>query len=277
MKTINVLFAAMAAFVAASCNKDVRMAVPEAEEPCAPISFKVDGLDVDFSTKVTPVTDMDSFNVIASTGGSGAETQSWAAVATKSGDKYVTDKYWPNSDPSYHFYGCNASMAFTATGATVASDSSADIVCAYKSTPTFNAPTTMVFHHILTRLGTVSLSSSAGYTVTVSSIGIKKLKTSGTYNLRTKVWSGTNEITLQAIQEGSNDMYFVPGQYDISVTFTLAKDDFSGTYTSVGTVDFPVEKICNLSIDVAKDPAVIVNFSVTVANWEPKSIPVTLL
>ena len=44
MRTINVLFAAMAAFVAASCNKDVRMAVAEAEEPCAPISFKVDGL-----------------------------------------------------------------------------------------------------------------------------------------------------------------------------------------------------------------------------------------
>ena len=122
----------MAAFVAASCNKDARMAVPEAEKPCAPISFKVDGLDVDFSTKVTPVTDMDSFNVIASTGASGAETQAWTAVANKSGDSYVTNKYWPNADPSYHFYAGNTTMTFTATGATVASDSSTDIVCAYK-------------------------------------------------------------------------------------------------------------------------------------------------
>lgn len=277
MRTINILFAAMAAFVAASCNKEARMAVPEVEQACTPICFKVDGLDVDFSTKVTPVTEMDSFNVIASTGGTGAETQSWTAVATKSGDSYITNKYWPNADPSYHFYAGNTSMTFTANGATVTSDSSEDIVCAYKNLPTYNAPTTMVFHHILTRLGNVTISSSGGYTMTVTSVGIKKLRTSGTYNLRTRVWSGTNEIALQTIQEGSNDMYFVPGQYDVSVTFTLVKGDFSGTYTSVGTVDFPVEKICNLAIDIAKDPAVLVSFSVTIASWEPKSIPVTIM
>ena len=109
-----------------------------------------------------------------------------------------------------------------------------------------------------------------------ASIGIKKIRTSGTYNLRTKGWTGTNEIQMQPVQEGSNDLYFIPGQYDVSVTFTLTKGDFTGTYTSVTNVDFQPEKINNLEINIVKDPAVLVSFSVTVIDWEAKSVPVTL-
>lgn len=266
----------MAAILAMSCEKDVRTSLPGAGEAHAPISFKVEGLDVDFSTKVTAVTDLASFNVLATTGTTGSESYAWTTVATKSGDSYITDKYWPNGNLSYHFYASNASLTFAPAGATVTVDGSTDVVCAYKSNPALNTQAVLTFNHILTRLGTVTATCPDGYTLTVSSIGIKKLKTTGTCNLRTKGWTGTNEVQMQAVQVGNNDLYFIPGQYDVSVTFTMVKGDFSGTYTSVGSVTFPAEKLCNLTLNITKDPAVPVSFSVTVLDWEARSIPVTL-
>ena len=276
MKTLNILFAAMAAIVAVSCNKDAYVAERKLPGHCEPISFKVEGVNMDLSTKVTPVTDLASFNVMASTGAVAYETYAWTVVATKSGDSYITNKYWPSTDPSYHFYAANTSLSFMSNGATVTVDSSEDIVCAYKSSPQYGVPTLVNFRHILTRIGTATISIPAGYSISDASIGIKKIRTSGTYNLRTKGWTGTNEIQMQPVQEGSNDLYFIPGQYDVSVTFTLTKGDFTGTYTSVTNVDFQPEKINNLEINIVKDPAVLVSFSVTVIDWEAKSVPVTL-
>lgn len=276
MKTIKILLAAVSAIMMMSCNKDVRMGMPETEKPGAPISFLVSGLDDGFSTKTTPLTSLDSFYVMANTGTIGSETYSWNAVATRSGDSYATNKYWPASNPLYHFYASNAPMSFTPAGATVAIDCTEDIVCAFNPSPSFNAPATIVFQHILSRVGTVAVTAAAGYTLTVNSVGIKKLRTSGTMNIRNKGWTGTNEIQLQAIQVGNNDLYIVPGEYDVSVNFSLSKGDFSGTYTSAASVAFPAGKICNLAIDITKDPAVRVDFQVTITPWEAMSIPVTL-
>lgn len=276
MKTIRIMLAAVAAIMMMSCNKDVRMEMPESEMPGTPISFKVAGLDEGFATKTSPLTTLNTFNVMANTGTIGSETHTWNTVATKSGDNYVTSKYWPASNPLYHFYASSAPMTFTPAGATVTVDCSEDIVCAFNPSPNFNAPTILVFQHILSRVGTVTVSAAAGYTVIVNSIGIKNLRTSGTMNIRNRGWTGTNEIQLKTIQVGNNDLYIVPGQYDVSVNFTLSKGDFINTYTSAASVDFPAGKICNLAVDITKDPAVRVDFQVTISPWEEASIPVTL-
>ena len=47
MKTLNIIFAAMAAIVAMSCNKDASMTERKLPGHCEPISFKVDGVNVD--------------------------------------------------------------------------------------------------------------------------------------------------------------------------------------------------------------------------------------
>ena len=72
----------MAAIVAVSCNKDAYVAERKLPGHCEPISFKVEGVNVDLSTKVTPVTDLASFNVMASTGAVAYETYAWTVVAT---------------------------------------------------------------------------------------------------------------------------------------------------------------------------------------------------
>ncbi|MBR5704051.1 MAG: fimbrillin family protein [Bacteroidales bacterium] len=277
MKTINIFLAAVAAIIAISCNKDVRMAMPEAEKmPCTPISFNVDGVYLDFATKVDVVTSLESFNVIASTGTAGSEEMTWSTVANKSGDSYVTNKYWPRNDPQYHFYASNNAMTFKPIGPTVVVDGTVDVVCADKRNTIFNAPTNLDFYHVMSRLGTVAVSSTTGYEITGLSIVLNNVKTTGTYNLYSKGWTNQNLVQELAVQNGSNDLYLLPGSYQMSLEFTLVKGDYSGTFSGSGTVDFTAGKISNVSIDIVKDPAVVVRFGVSVADWAQKAVSLTL-
>ncbi|MBR5924771.1 MAG: fimbrillin family protein [Bacteroidales bacterium] len=270
--------AAAAALMMVSCAKEQAVRMPEGTGVRTPISFYVDGPAFDISTKVDAVTSLDAFNVMATYGTTGSESHTWTTVATKTGDTYVTGKYWPQSDLTYHFYASNSTMTFNAAGATVPADGSEDIVCAYSGSPTFNSssPTALVFHHILARIGTLTVTSAFDYDIQDLTVEVTNLKTSGQYNLRTKSWSDVTTVASQVINEGNNDLYVLPGKYLIRASFTLVKGDYSGTFSGSGNVDIQVEKINNLSINIIKDPAVAINFSVSVAAWEPKTISLTL-
>lgn len=276
MKKINFLFAAVAAVLSISCNKDIKMVVSGSEMANAPISFKISGMDVDISTKVDAVTSLESFNVIASTGSAGAESMNWSTVATRSGDSYITNRYWPYSDPGYHFYASNTAMTFNAAGPVVGVDGTVDVVCAHSNNPVFNVPTILNFHHVMSRLGSVTVNHTTGYSLTGLSITLNNVRTTGTYNIRTNAWTDMNLVQTQSVQEGANDLYVVPGQYNLSVGFTLVKGDYSGTFSGNANIDFTVEKVCNITIDITKDPAVAISFGVSMTPWEPKEVSLTL-
>ena len=179
-------------------------------------------------------------------------------------------------DPHYHFYASNSAMTFNAIGPTVTVDGTVDVVCADKRNTIFNAPTDLDFYHVMSRLGSVAVSSTTGYEITGLSIVLNNVKTTGTYNIYSKGWTNQNLVQELAVQTGSNDLYLLPGKYVMSLEFTLVKGDYCGTFSGSGNVDFTAGKITNVSVDIVKDPAVIVRFGVSLADWEQKSVSLTL-
>ena len=249
------------------------------------IVFAAQGLNFNVQTKATPVTELATFNVLASTGTVGAsETQAWAPVAvTKSGSDYLTGKYWPLTDQSYHFYASNASLTFGATGSTVTADGSTDIVVAYLPSPSFKEKNTLTFNHIYARVGSFTLNTQSGYTLSGVSATLKDGVSGGTYNIFSgngqtdgTGWSSLSAASDRALGAFSssttapvstNDLWLIPGDYTISVTYTLNKGDYSEQFTKTGTVSLVAGKTNTISATAVGGSASEIKFGVSVTAW----------
>ena len=244
------------------------------------ICFVIKGMDPYTESKVTEVTreNLASFYLKATAGSAGSETERWSVTATKqsSSGEFVTGKYWPFADPSYHFYASNAALTTSAAGTSVTVDGSSDVICACLYDPEFNATNSITFSHIMARIGSVEVTSANGYAVAVASVKVLQANTSGTFNLRTSSWSGLGGAASAALSEGENDYLIVPGTYTMEVRYTLSKGDYSGTFTSSGDVVFAGGKISNVRINLSADPAIAVNFAISVVDWESKTVGLTL-
>ena len=246
------------------------------------IRFSAGGLDVSVETRATPVTELATFNVLASTGSAGSESQAWAPVAvTKSGSTYLTGKYWPAADPSYHFYASNAALTFAAAGSTVTADGSTDVVCAYLPSPAYGEPNALTFDHIYARVGSFSVATQSGYEISAVSATLKNGVSGGTYNLRTGAWSGLSAASDRACasftggtssQSSSNDIWLVPGTYTISVSYTLTKGEYVVPFTKTGSVTLVAGKTNNISTTAVGGSASEIVFSVSLTSWSPNSI-----
>lgn len=254
------------------------------------IVFAAQGLNFNVQTKVTPVTELATFNVLASTGTVGAsETQAWAPVAvTKDGTDYLTGKYWPLTDQSYHFYASNASLTFGATGSTVTADGSTDIVVAYLPTPSFKEKNTLTFNHIYARVGNLTLNTQSGYTLSGVSATLKDGVSGGTYNIFSgngqTDWTGWSALgaasdrALGAFSSSTtapvstNDLWLVPGDYTISVTYTLNKGDYSEQFTKTGTVSLVAGKTNTITATAVGGSASEIKFGVSVTAWSNNNI-----
>ena len=237
------------------------------------------------ATKAEAVTSLSSFYASATTGAAGSEAAVWtSATFTKDGatDDYKGDKWWPSSNPSYHFYASNSAITFAAGGSTVAATDATDVVCAYMASPAYKTKNTLVFEHIFARLGTVTVSADSGYTINNISITITPY-TGGTYNIRTGAgntdgtgWSnlasgsitGIANPSVDAGNAKSNNIYLVPGTYTLTVSWRATKGLYSETFTNkTATVFLEAGKVNALTTTLggnAKEPA----FTVTVTPWE---------
>ena len=243
-----------------SCDKENSIPTcPAIETPAdetgfSPILLGAEGagLSASVETKATAVTSLSSFYASATTGSAGSESSVWNSVTfTKDGatDDYKGDKWWPNSNPSYHFYASNAEITFAAAGSTVAATSDTDVICAYMASPSYKTKNTLTFEHVFARLGDVEVSAADGYTISGVSITVTP-KTGGTFNMRTGAgktdgtgWSSLTDGTATAIANAtpgtkSNDIYLVPGTYTLTASWTATR----GLYT---------ETIENKTVDVA--------------------------
>ena len=142
MKKIILVVAAAAAIIAQSCTKDsINPAQDRAMlETGREICFSTTGIEVNASTKATA-----------------------SRVGTT--PTFQTGRYWPNSNPSYHFYASNAALTSVANGATVTADGTLDVVCGYVENPNFNGLNLLNFIHIYSRIADISVTSSKGYTI----------------------------------------------------------------------------------------------------------------
>ena len=219
--------------VTPSCRRE--LVLPDVTVPDGQIVFGSEGLDLSVETKATEVTSLSSFYVSAVTGSAGSELSAWTStqfnqVPASSPAVYSSDKYWPASNPGYKFYGSNVALNFAAGGTYVNASNATDVVCAYRSSPTYRTKNTLSFEHIFARLCRVDVAAQTGYTISNISMYITP-KTGGTYNLRTGAghtdgtgWSSiaTGSATLISNKTGAtnNDIYMVPGNYSITCTWT---------------------------------------------------------
>lgn len=292
------IFVAFAAVIV-SCNKteDPTQAGVSSDE----IVFNVDeeSLRSYEETKASVVTSLSNFKAAATRGTSGSETSVWNNVTFTGPTDYKGDKWWPATNPGYHFYASNFNLTFNAGGTTIAATNDIDAVCAYietsSYTPTTGVKNLLSFQHVFARLGVVEVKAEDGYTISNVHIKITP-KISGTYNLRTGFghndatgWSGTTEgtetevfdpsqtIAAGATKTKSNDIYLVPGTYTLTATWTATKGEFTKTYTASdpnvflekGKVTKLTAKVHRNGIDVPGmvGDATEIIFSVSVEAW----------
>ena len=263
-----------------SCNKadvlDRGNILPPDETGQVPILFTTDSFDAVVTTKATAVTTLPSFKVSATTGNAGSETSKWNSVTFSGTSSYSGGKYWPSSNPSYHFYAANTDITFNAAGCTVApADASTDIVCAYLASPKYKASNALTFDHIYARISKLTLNAPSGCTLSNVTWALSA-PVGGTYNLRTGAWTpGTASAqTIAGGASSTNDLYVVPGTYELTCTYTITKGDYTETHTKKADVTLQKGKI-NAITGTAVDGSTAIAFTVSVSPWGNASLTAT--
>ena len=179
------------------------------------------------ATRASVVSSLSSFRVSAVTGSSGSESAVFTnQTFTGSAGTYTGTAVWPVSDPSYKFFASNASLTYTSSGATVSASNSTDVICAYMPNPTYGEKNTLVFNHIFSRIGNVTVAAESGFTVSGVSVTITPY-VSGTYNLETGAWTGKSTGSATSLANSSpgtksNDLWLVPGSYTVTCSWSAA-------------------------------------------------------
>lgn len=284
-KLIPIVASLMALSLLLSCSK-----APSPSEPGQIVFRTQPKITVDVQTKASEVNQAalvaSGFKVSATTGEAASENPVWTDVAFSKGSEYFQasgGKWWPSTDPNYHFYASNITLTHTDDGATVSATNDVDVVCAYLPDPTYNQPNTLAFKHIFARITDVTLTAIDDYTITNISVTITP-KTGGTYNLRTGAdqtngtgWSTPTvgePVTIANTTPGtkSNDLYLVPGSYTITAEWTATKGNYTKTFSEkTCSVDLVGGATNTITAQLSGDAREVM-FSVNVAAWEPHPI-----
>ena len=276
---------AAAALMSTGCDK----ATPPRAGHVDPdlVSFSASGLSMEVSTKATEVTssNLGTFNVIAASGATGSQAQVWNTTASKVGatDVWATDKYWPSTDQGYtSFYASNAALTFNAAGPTVSpADNSVDVVVAHKANPSYREQNALTFNHVFARVGSITLNTQSGYSLSNVSATLQSPVTGGTYNLRTQAWTPAAVSANQAMaafsgttsaQTSSNDYWLVPGDYTLSVSYRLTKGDYVEDFSKTGTVTLVQGKTNAITATALGGSASEIKFGVSVTAWSANNI-----
>ena len=281
--------AAAALAAAVSCNREPAPAASPAEPN--EIVFSAGGaMAAEVTTKASEVTSLQSsgFYVSASSGTT-TESQLWSNAAfSHSSGKYKGSKYWPLENNGIHFYASNANMSFGEDGFILegVSASTKDVVCAYLPSPTWKEPNDLTFEHIFARIGVVNVTPPAGYNVSGFSITFTPF-ISGNYNIKTGEWSSkavdssspNKSIANAATSSNDNNLWLVPGEYELTATYTLEKGAGAGRYqenfTKVATVNLVAGKISSIQTTLPDGNASEILFNVTVTPWGSNAIAAT--
>ena len=130
------------------------------------------------------------------------------------------------------------------------------------------------------------MSAATGYTLSGVSITLVP-KTGGTYNLFSGAgktdgtgWSSVSNGSATGIANATagtkaNDIYLVPGTYELTASWTATKGDYTQTFTDKKkTVAIVGGKVNKLSTTLGGS-ADEIEFSVTVNPWGENTIPVS--
>jgi len=276
-----------------SCNKNIETDKADASF----IRFSLGGEFAAMTKGASEVTtgNLSSIYVNATTGTSGAEVTTAPGFAnvvfSKSGDNFVANQYWPNSNPSYHFYASNVSLTHGASGATVSpADASTDIVVGYIASPTYKESNALTLGHIFCQVGTCTITGPDNYTVSNLKVSLQP-KTSGTYNLQSGSWTSVGSagaatyilgtagegVSIASaggnVASGDNDLWLVPGEYTLTASYNETRGDYtSNTITQTCNVTLVQGRNNNIVGKITADTATGIIFTVVVTPWSDNNI-----
>lgn len=289
MKKFHSIFcvALVAVLALVSCNKEKAFAVSEVEA-LEEILFSVDEGAGTRASEVTTST-LSSMNVTATTGSNSetAVTNFSNVTFSKQNNVWKGGKYWPSTNPSYHFYASNATLTHTSSGNTVSpQNANTDIVVGYLASPTYKSQNSLTLNHIFAQIGTVTVNAPSGCTVSNLKISVQP-KTSGTYNLKSNSWtsrgnagsatylvgnanSGASITTAGGSTNGGDkDLWLVPDTYTLTASYNLSIGDYtSSTITKTSSVSLTQGANNNITATLPTDDNVSeITFTVTVTAW----------
>ena len=278
----NVITLLALAMVLLSCGKEAAVHA----DSCS-ISFTAGGVLLDVTTKAAAVTSLQSFNVNCVTGTPGTSESPVFNSSFSGPTTYTGGKYWPSSDRGYKFYASNATIVPSSSGPSVTVTNTVDVVCAACLSPSYRQSNQLSFSHIFARIGKCSVSAPSGYEVSGLTVKITP-KTGGTYNLFkgngktdgtgwSEVSSGSALVIADAVGSTSdNGLYLVPGNYAVTVDYTLSTGAYSEKFTRSGTVTVSAGKINDISCTLPSGNAVPISFTVTIAPWTTDNVSLVI-
>ncbi len=259
---------------AASCAKSVE---PENQNP-KEIVLCVGGdtIDMQVQTKTTEITTLPSTLYYSMTTGTiGSETSKIESASGNVGSgKIATGVYQSLTPTSYNYYVSNAAITFSASGSTISAANTTDVI-AGKVTSNETNPSVKL-DHIFARTGTLTLNTQGDYALSNVSWNIESSSagTGGIYNIANGRWSSVTKLSSTAITKDS-DMYLVPGDYTLSVTYTLSKGDWNQTFNKKATVTLVAGKVNNITGTASGGNASEISITVTLTEWGTNNITAT--
>ena len=246
-----------------SCNKQ---AVGEQQRIVFGAQIGPSQASMGVQTKVpTPVTSLSSFYVSATAGPLDDQVPVWNSDIYSWSDTenaYVSTHLWPSPDPSYHFLASNLRIYNEPENTFVNADTDTDVLCAYMASPNYLKKNTLVFKHVLARLGTITIKPGKVFTdvdpapyYTVTDVTIKVTPwNKGKYDIEKgdghndgTGWLAREKADSPVIiaqtagpidSEGTaysqaNDLWLVPETYAILLSWTVTHDVWSRTYEDI--------------------------------------------
>ena len=259
---------------AASCAKSVE---PENQNP-KEIVLCVGGdtIDMQVQTKTTAITTVPSSLYYSMTTGTiGSETSKIESASGNVGSgKIATGVYQSLTPTSYNYYVSNAAITFAASGSTISAVNTTDVIAGKVTSKETNP--SVKLDHVFARTGTLTLNTQSGYTLSNVSWKIESSTagTGGTYNIAKNIWTSVTALSSTAITETS-DLYLVPGDYTLSVTYTLTMGDWKQTFTKKATVTLVAGKVNNISGNASGGNASEISITVTLTEWGTNNITAT--
>lgn len=259
---------------AASCAKSVE---PENQNP-KEIVLCVGGdtIDMQVQTKTSAITSVPStLNYSMTTGIIGSETSKIESASGNVGSgKIATGVYQSLTPTSYNYYVSNAAITFAASGSTISAVNTTDVIAGKVTSKETNP--SVKLDHVFARTGTLTLNTQSGYTLSNVSWKIESSTagTGGTYNIAKNIWTSVTALSSTSLT-GSSDLYLVPGDYTLSVTYTLTMGDWKQTFTKKATVTLVAGKVNNISGTASGGNASEISITVTLTAWGQNDITAT--
>ena len=236
----NIAFLSISLVLASACMKEHDYSAHPTEKEIL-FSVSQTAMQSSVTTKAVEVNSLSSVNVTAASGSEGSESALFVnKVFTYDGTWFKSDAVWPSSNPGpMRFYASNKEMGFDAAGGSYIDATAAqDILFGYIPSPSFGATNALPMQHLFGRVNTVTVESVEGFEISDISVSVSP-RTTGRYYIRTDSWSNVGTLAATQIFSSTstgtqaNDLWLIPGEYLLTISWVATKDYASKNYTDV--------------------------------------------